>query len=176
MSRMQVSVLRVSGLKEALLGLSLNKNQKVEHMQSVAYKLAPLDGGHNKFLEMIVVWLDITAPRYWWSQFDTYRVGITKQSQSTMHTGTQRELTQDDFIVDIPSDFLDKLNECVREGDLLRLKQFLPEGFLQRRIVMTNYKTLRNIYQQRKNHKLKEWSEIFCPALRVLPNHHVLFI
>ena len=66
-------------------------------LSASAHKLAGLDGGHNKFLESIVVWIDITAPRYFWSQFDTYRVGTSKQSESTMHTIMKRHLTKDDF-------------------------------------------------------------------------------
>jgi len=82
---MRIQVLEESGLSHALLGLSLNKNQPLDNMLTLSDKLASKDGGHNKFLESIAVWLDITAPRYWWSQLDTYRAGVTKQSESTMH-------------------------------------------------------------------------------------------
>lgn len=129
-----------------------------------AHKLAGLDGGHNKFLESIVVWIDITAPRYFWSQFDTYRVGTSKQSESTMHTIMKRHLTKDDFSDKVRQEIIDILNKMIDEKDFEGVKENLPEGFLQRRIVCTNYKVLRNMYHQRKNHKLKEW-RFFCDQI-----------
>lgn len=158
---MIVKVIREAGHDEAMLGLSLNKNQPVENMPKVASILAKRDGGHNKFLESIVVWLDITAPRYWWSQFDTYRVGVTKQSQSTMHTILKQPLKAEDFAGGIDVSDLRRLNFYIEHKDFDGLKNMLPEGFLQRRIVCTNYKALRNIIKQRKNHKLTEW-KFFC--------------
>ncbi len=69
---MKVTVLEESGYQHALLGLSLSRGITLEHADRVAQRLAGKDGGHNKFLESIAVWMDITAPRYWWQQFDTY--------------------------------------------------------------------------------------------------------
>lgn len=161
---MQITILSESGHREALLGLSLNKNQPVEKMTTVAARLAPMDGGHNKFLESIVVWLDIRAPRYWWQEFDTYRVGISKQSQSTMHTALKTPLTQADFIGFVPDLYLDYLNQVRESGDIERLKELLPEGFWQRRVVCANYKALRHIVSQRKNHRLPLW-QTFCAYL-----------
>lgn len=158
---MKVRILKEAGYEEAMLGLSLNKNQLLELMPQVAEKLATKDGGHNKYLESIQVWLDITAPRYWWSQFDTYRVGVTKQSESTMHTGLNRPLTGMDFEGGMDSSRLRELNFYIEQKNFDKFKQMLPESFLQRRIVNTNYKALRNIYKQRKNHRLNEWKE-FC--------------
>ena len=88
---MKVEVVNESGYTEALLGLSLSHNQPIENMADVALKLASKDGGHNKFLESIYIWLDITAPRFWWQEADTYRLS-TKQSESTMHTMTNRPM------------------------------------------------------------------------------------
>jgi hypothetical protein len=154
---MIVRVLKEAGYEEALLGISLSYDQDPELMPDVAKKLAAKGGGENKFLESMVVWLDITAPRYWWSQFDTYRIGITKQSQSTMHTVMRRALGQDDFAVSVSPGALLALNELIESGNLILVKGNLPEGFLQRRIVCANYKALRNIISQRKNHRLAEW-------------------
>jgi hypothetical protein len=159
-------VLKEAGLEEALLGLSLNKNQPLDNMLPLLSKLATKDFGHNKAMESIAVWLDITAPRYFWQQFDTYRIGVSKQSQSTMHTGMKRELTQADFSMPIPDALLDDLNFCIREHDFDRYKALLPESFLQRRVVSTNYKALRNMYQQRRTHRLQEWKEL-CDHLYV---------
>ena len=143
----------------------------------VGVRLAPKGGGHNKFLESIQVWLDISAPRYFWSEYDTYRVGMTKQSESTMHTILSRPLEQADFELGIEGDYLKYLNTNIKEvtdnpdldrSDKMRIlretKNDLPEGFLQRRIISTNYMVLRNIYKQRRAHKLPEWQE-FCAWL-----------
>jgi len=99
---MKVKILDERGYDWALLGLSLSFEQDPADMPRVAQKLAFRGDGHNKFLESIVLWLDITAPRYWWQQFDTYRAGVSKQSASTMHTMTRRALTQEDFEHSIP--------------------------------------------------------------------------
>lgn len=161
---MNIKILRECGYEEAMLGLSLSYNTKLSRMPKVSDALAHRDGGHNKFLESMCVWLDITAPRYWWCEFDTYRVGVTKQSESTMHTLLKGELCQDNFEVIIPQNIIDTLNDAIAKKDLLLAKAILPESFLQRRIVATNYKTLRNIFIQRRNHKLIEWT-LFCVEL-----------
>lgn len=164
---MQVKIIEEHGFQSAMLGLSLNKKQSVDNMQKVAMKLGSCDGGHNKFLESITVWLDINAPRFFWSEFDTYRVGVTKQSESTIHTLEKEKLTNDNFEYPIPQEHLDFINKFNEDSivPLYRTKNILPEGFLQRRIVTTNYKTLRNIINQRQNHKLPQWKE-FCQYLK----------
>ena len=158
---MKIIIMDEKGCYPSMLGLSLSYGKKVDSMAAIAKKLSSKDGGHNKFLETLVAWLDIRAPRYFWQEFDTYRVGVTKQSESTMHTLLKRALTLDDFEEGIPQNTLDYLNKLIISKQLDKLKSNLPEGFLQRRIVCTNYKTLRNIICQRKNHKLKEW-KYFC--------------
>jgi len=158
---MKVKILGEAGGPWAREGLRLSYNQPLEKMGEVAYKLATQDDGHNKFLESIVAWLDITAPRYWWQQFDTYRIGVTKQSESTMHTILNRPLTQKDFEGDICEETLNRLNNLIAKEDFLQLKLELPESFLQRRIVCLNYKVLRHIIKQRKHHRLPEWP-YFC--------------
>ena len=154
---MRVIVLREAGYDEAMLGLSLSYGQPIENMHIVADKLAHKDSGHNKFLESIAVWLDITAPRYWWQQEATYRIGITRQSESTMHTILKRPLTQADFEVGIPYDLLFIVNTIIKQKDWCLAKRVLPESFLQRRIICTNYKALRHICKQRGTHRLSEW-------------------
>lgn len=159
---MKVTLLREAGYEDALLGLSLSYNQPLDKMAGVAVRLFDRDGGHNKFLESIVVWLDIVAPRYWWQQFDTYRVGITKQSESTMHTILRKPLTGEDFEGYIPVETLTRLNKLREQKNWEQLKKELPESFLQRRVVCTNYKVLRNMHFQRKDHKLREWQFLFA--------------
>ena len=154
---MKIKVHKEAGYEEALMGLSFNKNQPLENMHGVADKLVNKDGGHNKFLEAIIIWVEVEAPRYMWSQMDTYRLS-TKQSQSTMHTILKRPLTKDDFKDRHISWWtLRRLNKLIRNQDFHKLKKELPEGFMQRRMWCMSYKTLRNIYKQRKNHRLREW-------------------
>lgn len=181
-TNIKIEILEDAGLNAAMLGLGLSfgltSDKSLKDLESKeipsgqvlplyerlfrrAKKLSGLDMGHNKFLESIVVWIDITAPRYFWSQFDTYRVGTTKQSESTMHTVMNRHLTSAYFSSKVRKEIIDILNKMIDEGDFEGVKENLPEGFLQRRIVCTNYKVLRNMCKQRKSHKLKEW-RIFC--------------
>jgi hypothetical protein len=166
---MKVSILKECGYDEAVLGFSLSYNSTLERTKEILPSYAHGIPGENKFLESMVVWLDIAAPRFWWQEFDTYRVGVTKQSESTMHTLVKNQLAQDNFEWIIPDYFLEYLNYLITEYktsknklDVLQeLKSSLPEGFLQRRIVCTNYKTLQNMYNQRKTHRLVQWEKFF---------------
>lgn len=178
---MKVRVIDEDGYLPALFGLGLSYgltsdmdygelewsasdyvNDLYERLKRLTDKLSNRDGGHNKFLESLTVWLDIDAPRYWWSEFDTYRVGVTKQSESTMHTLKKRKLKMDDFESPVPEEILEAFNSLLDAGEGIEvLKNALPEGFLQRRIICTNYKTLKNIIQQREGHKLPQW-RFFC--------------
>lgn len=136
---------------------------------------------HRKFMRMITVYVDITAPLYWWKEFDTYKVGTVANSCSTMHKIHAKEFTLDDFSYEHLLG-LDDLNwgdtvplvtlECVISAlNVYRQKyletqdktywwqmiQLLPSSYNQRRTVMLNYEILANIYKSRKNHKLDEW-------------------
>lgn len=163
-----VRVLKESGFYEALFGLSLSfdvispevitgesnllSNEKFLKMQKVAQTLAFKQGGHNKFLESLQIWLLIRGSLSFWKQFDTYRVGITKQSESTMHTLRKRVLTENDFTKEtfcIPT---------ITNLSIDEMRDNVPSGFLESRVVNTNYKTLQNIIHQRKNHKSKKWN------------------
>lgn len=159
---MDVKVLREAGWAEALLGLSLSYNSQPSTI--VAKRLAHKGGGHSKFLESMQVWLDVDAPRYWWSQMDTYRVGISKQSESTMHTILKQYLNQEDFQGGVDETILLLLNDAIQRKDFSWVKAHLPESFLQRRIVNTNYMVLQNIVRQRKGHKLPEW-QLFIESI-----------
>lgn len=153
--------------------------------QELMTKLARAGSDHRKFMRMIQVYVDITAPRYWWPEMDTYSVGKVQNSCSTMHSITKREFTLDDFShehlddesTDAMLDLIELLNKW-RERYLVAVKteehtglpakdiwwqiiQLLPSSYNQRRTVMLNYEVLRNIYHARKNHKLDEW-RIFC--------------
>jgi hypothetical protein len=175
---MQVAKVAEAGYDPALRGLAHNKKQEPQRMEIVARKLAPLDGGHNKFLESIIVWLDVRAPRYWWQEADTFRLS-TKQSESTMHTLTEELLAiniHDPASVDafIACNFepdscsrqtLSWIYEAAQTRDILNIKRRLPEGFLQKRMWCMSYKTLRNIILQRRTHRLPHWQLFIAQTL-----------
>ena len=176
---MKITILREAGYEEAMLGLSLSYNADPVRMPARAAKLAKLDpaSGEVKFLEAMAVWLDITAPRYWWQQMATYRIGTSTSSESTMHTMMRRKLTPEDFeggLHHYSDRVLGMLNAHIDVGDFDVVKRHLPESFLQRRIVKTCYKTLLHIYRQRHDHKLSEWQD-FCLAMRGLKYRHFIF-
>ena len=151
---------------------------------------------HRKFMRMIVVYLDITAPLYWWKEFDTYKVGTVANSCSTMHKIHAKEFTFDDFsheklinsacmeiqeqhIRISPIQALATTIECLNSYRDLYLQtkdkkywwqmiQLLPSSYNQRRTVMLNYEVLANIYKSRCNHKLDEW-HTFCDWIEGLP-------
>jgi len=130
----------------------------VRRLLHLAGSLGKKDGGHNKFLESISIWIDILAPRYWWQQIDSYRIGFSKQSESTERILPKRHLSQEDFERGIPEKILIHLNTLVDSKDLYLLKRVLPEAYLQKRIVSTNYKAIRNVVTQRSKDSLPEWN------------------
>jgi len=166
-----------AGYMSALGGLGHNKKQPQDRgMHAVAVRLAPMDGGHNKFLESIYVWLNVKAPRYWWQEADTFRLS-TKQSESTMHT-LNKELAELAKLQSAPHDKdpilsymeknfepyscgIDRMHKLIWEVEhnspLYEVKKRLPEGFLQKRMWCMNYKCLRNIILQRRTHRLPHW-------------------
>ena len=152
-------------------------------------ELAAAGTDHSKFLRMIIVYADITAPLYWWKEFDTYKVGTVANSCSTMHTIHKKEFTIDDFshehliVAGLESlkRTIDDLNSCreaylggkIKDPDWKKeiwwqMIQLLPSSYNQRRTVMMNYQTLRNMYHARKNHKLDEWREL-CKWVETVP-------
>ncbi len=171
---MKIYDIEEHGFHRAMRGLARSYNQDVKNMPKVALKLGPKDKGHNKFLESIVVWMEIEAPRFWWSEMDTYRVGMTKQSDSTMHTLNRQPLTQENFENNIPIMWLIHLNDMITKGDTIEIiKNDLPDGFIQGRSVCTNYKVIRHIILQRHNHKLPQW-RYFCEKMKELEHYEYL--
>lgn len=167
---MKVRIIEEHGYSSALVGLSLSYDQDSARMSAVAEKLRFKGEGHNKFLETIMVWMDIDAPRYFWQQFDTYRIGVTKQSQSTMHTMAARPLQQSDFEHPIPNEHLHHLNMLIADEKWQDVKRDLPESFLQRRIVCLNYMSLQRMIRQRRAHRLVEW-QIFIDEVLEQSEH-----
>lgn len=137
---------------------------------------------HRKFMRMMPVYMMITAPLYWWKEFDTYRVGVEKNSCSTMHKIHVKEFTLEDFsceklydplgdlrpIVDRLNVYRERYLETKDKNDWWQMIQLLPTSYNQKRTVMLNYEVLANIYKSRRNHKLDEWLT-FCDWIEELP-------
>ena len=146
---------------------------------------------HRKFMRMITVYVDVTAPLYWWKEYDTYKVGTVANSCSTMHKIHSKPIELSDFSFedfDIECDeyldlfVVDFFHNVVADCELLRKKyietkdkkywraliQLLPSSYNQKRTLMLNYEVLANIYKSRKNHKLDEW-HTFCEWIETLP-------
>ena len=142
---------------------------------------------HRKFMRMITVYLDITAPLYWWKEFDTYKVGTVANSCSTMHKIHAKEFTLEDFshehllptakknlesTIDILNGYRDQYgvdtNPEVKKEYWWQMIQLLPSSYNQKRTVMLNYEVLANMYKSRRNHKLDEWHTL-CDWIEQLP-------
>lgn len=142
-------------------------------------KLAKAGTDHRKFMRMMPVYVRITAPLYWWKEFDTYKVGTVANSCSTMHKIAEKEFTLEDFSCEhLENSWLANLKETIKLLNEARgaydwcntdakkewwwqMIQLLPSSYNQTRNVMLNYEVLANIYHNRKNHKLDEWRD-FC--------------
>ncbi|HAN44337.1 MAG TPA: hypothetical protein DCP97_02995 [Ruminococcaceae bacterium] len=150
---------------------------------SLLSRLCAAGSDHRKFMRQIFVSIDITAPIYWWKEFDTYKVGTVANSTSTMHRIHSKPFEIDDFSYDKMNDeALKTLNIIIKQLEDLRLKyldtkdktywysiiQLLPSSYNQLRTCTLNYENLRNIYFSRKNHKLDEW-HTFCDWIDTLP-------
>ena len=144
-------------------------------------KLAQAGTDHRKFMRMIVVYCDITAPLYWWKEYDTYKVGTVANSCSTMHKIQDTPITPEAFsfdhvkLCDVGKQYLEELEKLrvkfLKTNDKkywYALIQLLPTSLNQKRTLMLNYEVLSNIYKSRKNHKLDEWRE-FCHWIELLP-------
>ena len=185
---MILDVLKVDGIEEALLGMGLsygltsNKNIRclkdpklAARLTKICEKCARRGNGEDKFLRMIQIWADVTAPRFWWAEFDTYKVGTVALSESTMHTLGKRPLKPEDFETTIEPDYLDTLNSALRSDNAIDFnKGMLPEGFLQRRIVNFSYAVFANMIRQRRHHRLPQWHYFLSKAYYALPMQEFL--
>ena len=154
-----------------------------ENDLSLARRLAVAGSDHRKFLRQIMVSMDITAPLYWWKEFDTYKVGTVANSTSTMHKIQAKEFSREDFSCDRMSEdclavldsviaYLEservKFNETKERSHWHNMIQLLPSSFNQMRTVTMNYEVLINVYYARRTHKLAEWHTL-CDAITALP-------
>lgn len=164
---------------------------KADHELMV--KLAKAGSVHGKFRRMITVYVDITAPLYWWKEFDTYKVGTVANSCSTMHKIHAKEFTLGDFSFENVDPWYKeqlngivcslnqernnfnnpRLNEKQRRRAWYTMIQLLPSSYNQKRTVTLNYEVLSNIYQYRREHKLDEWRE-FCQWIEKLPYSEII--
>ena len=136
---------------------------------------------HRKWNRMVTVTMDITAPLYWWKEYDTYKVGTVANSCSTMHRIQAKKFEMSDFsvehlrslrvmheIIDELNFYRDKFNKDKKKEDWWEMIQLLPTSYNQKRTVHLNYEVLGTIYHQRRHHKLDEW-HVFCDTIKTLP-------
>jgi len=210
---MKIETLEIAGFIPALKGMrnpknSWDKNDSYEGYEDnwavigdniiigendldLAQKLIKGGTEHCKFLRQIQVWADFDMPRYFWSEFDTYKIGTSSNSCSTMHkllnnpkpitrklfVGCMEDFDVLDVIIERLEELRIKYQETKDDYLLIAAKRLLPEGFLQLRTVNLNYQTIRNIYHQRKNHRLREeWRDKFCDWVKTLPYSEELLI
>lgn len=160
-----------------------------ENDHSLMRRLAKAGTDHRKFMRMLPVYVRITAPLYWWKEFDTYKVGTVANSCSTMHKIAEKEFTLDDFSCEhLMGGYLERMRRIIddlnnarkyftvgdqffspgNKRDWWQMIQLLPSSYNQTRNVMMNYEVLANIYKSRKDHKLDEWRN-FCKWIEELP-------
>lgn len=176
------------GIKEDDLNRAFYKDAEVLYLcgpkdTSLMQSLAHAGSSHRKFMRMIPVYCDVTAPLYWWKEMDTYRMGVEKNSCSTMHKIHAKPFTLDDFSHDMLTpdslgalqatvDFLNEQRERYLESkdkrDWYQLIQLLPSSYDQMRTMMFSYEALSKIWHERKDHKLNEW-HTFCQWIETLP-------
>lgn len=174
-------------------GNTLLGNNDIDLMK----RLSKAGTDHRKFMRMIVVYTDVTAPLYWWKEFDTYKVGTVRNSCSTMHKIHDKEFTFDDFshehlityddgtemyigdtkyhsldgmifIIDLLNHYRNLYLDTKDKKYWWQIIQLLPSSYNQRATLMLNYEVLANIYHSRKNHHLDEWHD-FCKWIETLP-------
>lgn len=154
-----------------------------ENDLGLAKRLARAGSDHRKYLRQIFISVDVTAPMYWWKEYDTYKVATVANSTSTMHKIHSKEFSRDDFSLDkLDEDSMAFFDTIIAKLEELRLKytetkdkqywydiiQLLPSSYNQIRTCSLNYETLINIYYARKGHKLDEW-HTFCDFIKTLP-------
>jgi len=154
-----------------------------ENDLSLAKKLCKAGSDHRKFMRQILLSVDILAPLYWWKEFDTYKIGTTANSTSTMHKIHSKPFELDDFshdhltptakealqaLVNVLEAARQNFNETKNKAEWYSIIQLLPSGYNQLRTCTMSYENLHNMYHARKTHKLQEWRE-FCKWVKTLP-------
>ena len=185
--------------------LSVEDNGEYEYYlgpndQNLMIQLRNAGTDHRKYMRMITVYVDVTAPLYWWKEFDAYKVGTVANSCSTMHKIHAKEFTLGDFSCEhLGESSLHLLKEVIDSLNYWRIRyiqfeddpsilinhgmtkkdvwwqmiQLLPSSYNQKRTIMLNYEVLANMYHSRKNHKLDEW-RTFCEWIKTLPYSDII--
>lgn len=199
---MELKTKLTSGFEPALYGMrnplnswhlsdSITNNDFIlgEKDLNLAQRLINAGTEHCKFMRQIQVWVDISAPRYWWSEFDTYKIGTSANSTSTMHklfdkksvvtidmfeVHTIRESSFISFAIEelnkLRSEYFESTTQEEKNLILTTAKRILPESYINTRTVNINYAVIRHIVLQRRNHRLKyEWQDCFCKWATTLP-------
>jgi len=185
-----IEILEVNGLEVAAryVGLPVGKIRLRAEVQNTSYgtltqtsllrlsRLIAKGDEHAKIMRQVTVHMEITGPRYWWQQFTTYESGVEGYSGSTMHT-LMKGVCKENFVPEVQEDTSDTVDHFINKDPSLKYaKANLPEGFLQTRLVMCSYQTLRRIWLQRRKHKLGEWHE-FIESMHELPYcHDLIFV
>lgn len=193
-----IEKVEIYGWKEAVRGMrnSFNSWAKSDsYEENGAFVLGEADkrlmmtltkGGasEGKFMRYITVMLDVTAPRYWWAEMDTYKVGTVRNSCSTMHKIHSKEFERADFSAEkldekslkVLDSLIERLNEARKsyneskdKNEWWQLIQLLPASYNQKATMLMNYQVLKNIYFTRRNHRLDEW-HTFCDRILELPH------
>ena len=152
-----------------------------ENDLGLAKRLARAGSDHRKYLRQVFVSVDVTAPMYWWKEYDTYKIATVGNSCSTMHKIHAKKFEMSDFsvehlrslgvmhvVIDELNFYRDKFNKDKKKEDWWEMIQLLPTSYNQKRTVHLNYEVLGTIYHQRRHHKLDEWVE-FCNMIKTLP-------
>lgn len=189
----KIGLIEIMGIKGALKGMRNPKNSWAKSDSfgngigaadmKLCKALSSAGTEHRKYMRMIHVQLDITAPLYWWKEFDTYKIGTVANSCSTMHKIHSKPFELDDFShehliplsLDVLKGVMAELEACrkcfIESKDKVfwwQMIQLLPTSYNQLRTIDLNYEVLMNIYRQRRNHKLDEW-HTFCDWILTLP-------
>lgn len=189
----KVDNVHISGILSAVRGM---RNPMDSHHKSdtsgseigpndlkLMMQLSEAGSDHSKYLRMMVVYMDITAPMYWWKEFDTYKVGTVRNSSSTMHKIHANPIVLNDFshehlhggamaalrlTIDSLNYSRERFIETNDKDAWWQMIQLLPSSYNQKATVMLNYQVLKNIYHSRRHHKLDEWRR-FCDVIEALP-------
>lgn len=185
----KIENLKVYGFESAMCGMrnpmnswdlgDTEGNSIGDNDLKLLLQLCKAGADHRKVLRQMLVSFDVTAPLYWYKEFDTYKIGTVSNSQSTMHKLCNRPLIKHDFSFEdmhddecIVNEVIDNLNARIKDYQLTKNKnlwrtiiQLLPCAYNQGRTITCNYEVILNMYQQRKHHKLKEWID-FCQYMK----------
>ncbi len=193
---LKCEILDVQGMNSAIIGMRNPMNSwgksdsrylaMGKHYEDIQFNIGDADmelmkklfkagTEHRKYLRMIQVWVNITAPLYWWKEFETYKIGTVTNSCSTMHKIQSKEFTLDDFshehldpvaqdVLEVTIRYLnhyrDRFNERKDKIDWWQMIQLLPSSYNQKRTVLLNYEVVARIIEQRTGHKLDEWNQL----------------